>query len=83
MKNKNKKERNPEILREESEKHKVLSLADEDGGYRLYPHMNSMGMASATESTGLIQVIPLEASVMDVYDDVYSYRQRRPIAREE
>lgn len=70
---------NPEILREEEEKRKSQAYYDDDDrfGSMLYPGILLGATASVTESTGLIQVIPTP-DMMDVFDDVYSYRRTKP-----
>ncbi len=47
----------------------------EDG--RLFPGFLDGSSVSATESTGLIQQIPDTKKIQDIYDSVYSYRQKR------
>ncbi len=75
---------NPEKNREQEEKRKSDLFYDDDGySKRLYPGTFFSGAASATESTGLIQTVPLTPGMMDVFDDVYSYRRTEPTAREE
>lgn len=74
----NKKHINPEIQREEENKKDIY---DDDFPMTLFPGAYLGGVASSTESTGLIQVIPPSEAVMDVFDDVYSYRQSKPIAK--
>ena len=49
---------------------------------RLFPDDFMANAASATECTGLIQVSPAEDFEM-TYDDIYSYRQRKPMIKEE
>lgn len=73
---------NPEILREREEKRRTQHLYDDDAGYdmMLFPDAFPMSnAASSTESTGLIQVIPITDDQLDAYDDVYSYRREKPI----
>jgi len=52
---------------------------DEMCEMRLFPDEFSGSTASATESTGLIQVAPVTPKLQETYDSVYSYRQKKPI----
>lgn len=83
-KNKSQKKDNPEIRREEEERRKAQAYYDDDDrfGSMLYPGILLGSTASATESTGLIQVIPTP-DMMDVFDDVYSYRRTKPAVNED
>lgn len=75
---------NPEQNHKKEEKRKTDLLYDDDGySKRLYPGTFFSGAASATESTGLIQTVPLTPGMMEVYDDIYSYRRTEPAANEE
>lgn len=60
-----------------------LSLEDDDilDGMRLFPDFLPGSTASATECTGLIQAVPATDEVQKIYDNVYSYRQKKPIKR--
>lgn len=85
MKNKKSKNQiNPEILREREEKRKLRAMYDDEDDFEmsLFPGAFAASTISATESTGLIQVIPTP-DMMDVYDDVFSYRRREPAANDE
>ena len=86
MKNKPKsnKQINPEIVRELEEKRKARAMYDDEDDFEmsLFPGAFAGSTVSATESTGLIQVAPTP-DVMDVYDDVFSYRRREPSANDE
>lgn len=80
---KDKKQINPEILRERQERRRAaIMYGDEDDGFgmTLFPGAFTGSTVSSTESTGLIQVIPLTSEQLDVYDDVYSYRRTHPVA---
>lgn len=77
-KNKNKEE-NPEILREERRN----GYDEDDIGMTLFPGAFMGSTVSSTESTGLIQVIPFTSEQLTAYDDVYSYRRTKPIAKDE
>ncbi|MGN1093346.1 MAG: hypothetical protein ACI4RS_06830 [Monoglobaceae bacterium] len=81
-KNKNKQQINPEIQREEEERYKSLNFYDEDDGLgmTLFPYCFMGGTASATDSTGLMQTIPLSLAELEAYDSLYSYRQDHPTA---
>lgn len=86
MKNKNKKIKsqiNPEILREERERRAYAFYDDDDYSMTLFPGAFLGSTASSTESTGLIQVIPPTPEMLNVYDDVYSYRQSKPIVNKD
>ena len=48
---------------------------------RLFPDFLPGSTASATESTGLIQVGNYSPDLMDAYDDVYSYRQKEAVVK--
>ena len=50
---------------------------DNDEEMRLFPDFLPGSTASATESTGLIQVGILADNAQNRYDDVYSYRQTK------
>ena len=79
-KNKNKrKEENPEILRENCQN----NFDDDEIGITLFPGAFPGSTVSSTESTGLIQVIPFTYEQLTAYDDVYSYRRTKPIAKKE
>ena len=82
MKSSNKQQINPEIKREEEEKHKSRILYDEDEGLgmTLFPNFFMGNTVSATESTGLMQTIPLSLAELEAYDSLYSYRQQHPNA---
>ncbi len=56
----------------------VNSPDDDLGEMRLFPDDLLTGTASATESTGLIQVAPYTKDLYKVYDDVYNYRKNKP-----
>lgn len=73
---KKREETNPEILLER-EKKNTLDYYDDDFEYRLFPGFLDGSTASATESTGLIQVGPITPAVLDAYDNVYSYRKNK------
>lgn len=81
----NEKQINPEIQREQEEKRRAQMTYDEEEAYGmlLYPGAFLGGTSSATESTGLIQVIPPTPDMLDAYDEVYSYRQTEPIVGED
>ena len=49
---------------------------------RLFPGFLDGSTVSATESTGLIQQIPDTKKIQDIYDSVYSYRQKKAIEKE-
>lgn len=85
MKNKkSKKQVNPEIEREKSEKRKAATLyEDDDFGMTLFPGVFMGSAVSATESTGLIQVTPVDPELLGVYDEIYSYRRTKPEAKGE
>ncbi len=57
----------------------INSPIDDLGEMRLFPDFLAGSTASATECTGLIQVTPDTDDLQDVYDSVYSYRQKKPI----
>ncbi len=62
-----------------SKKKKSKEFCDEDlEEGRLFPGFLDGSTASATESTGLIQQIPDTKKIQDIYDSVYSYRQKKP-----
>ncbi len=63
---------------EEKNKKDKLIFDEKFGETRLFPDEFSGSTASATECTGLIQVSPVTDEVQDVYDSVYSYRQKKP-----
>ena len=66
---------NPEILYER-EKEKSRRFYDEDfGEMRLFPGFLAGNGVSATESSGLIQTAPVTPSIVEAFDDVYSYRR--------
>ncbi len=66
-----------------AKKEKADSFCDEDlEEGRLFPGFLDGSTVSATESTGLIQQIPNTKKIQDIYDSVYSYRQKEPIAKE-
>ena len=81
----NKNQKNPEISREDRERRKSQTFydRDDDDGILLAQGSFLGGTASSTESTGLIQVIPLTDDELEAYDQVYSYRQTRPIANKD
>lgn len=56
---------------------------DEMGEMRLFPDDTLGGTASATESTGLIQVGLTSPEIQQAYDEVYSYRQTKPVKKKE
>ncbi len=61
-----------------SKKKKADSFCDEDlEDGRLFPGFLDGSTVSATESTGLIQHIPDTKKIQDIYDSVYSYRQKK------
>ncbi len=61
-----------------SKKKKAEDFCDEDlEEGRLFPGFLDGSTASATESTGLIQHIPDTKKIQDIYDSVYSYRQKK------
>lgn len=83
MNKKDKKQINPEILREKEERRRAAIMygdEDDDFGMTLFPGSFMGSTVSSTESTGLIQVIPLTPEQLGVYDDVYSYRRTHPVA---
>lgn len=61
-------------------------ILDEDGveydDTRLFPDFLPQSTASATESTGLIQIGMATEEEQKVYDDVYSYRQKKALHQE-
>ncbi len=60
-----------------AKKEKADDFCDEDlEDGRLFPGFLDGSTVSATESTGLIQQIPNTREVQDIYDSVYSYRQK-------
>ena len=67
---------NPEILCEREKERTKNFYDDEDFGFRLFPGFLDNNGVSATESTGLIQVTPVTPEILEVYDNVYSYRRR-------
>lgn len=84
MKNKNNREKNPEIRREIEEKKRTEVMYGEcDADMFLYPGIFMGSTASATECTGLIQSVPPVSGLFEVYDELYSYRQSEPIAEED
>ncbi len=54
----------------------------EAGDMRLFPDEYMANAASGTECTGLVQVMPADDDVMDAYEDIYSFRQPKPIIDE-
>lgn len=56
-------------------------IEDELDEMRLFPDFLPGSTASATESTGLIQVGIATPEVHKAYDDVYSYRQREALRK--
>ena len=66
-----------------SKKKKAEEFCDEDlEEGRLFPGFLDGSTVSATESTGLIQQIPDTKKIQDIYDSVYSYRQKKAIEKE-
>ncbi len=55
----------------------------EAGDMRLFPDEYMANAASASECTGLVQVSPADEDVMDAYEDIYSFRQPKPIIDED
>ncbi|MBQ7900363.1 MAG: hypothetical protein IJ365_00175 [Clostridia bacterium] len=76
---KSRKETNPEILYEREQQRTKNFYDDDMGEMRLFPDALVGSSVSATESTGLIQVAPITPALQKVYDDVYSYRQPKPL----
>ena len=75
----NNKPLNPEILRERREKIKSDNLYnDDDMPLTLFPGAFIGGVASATESTGLMQNVAVTPDMIDAYDELYSYRKKLP-----
>ncbi len=75
----NSKPLNPEILRERSEKIKSDNLYnDDDMPLNLFPGAILGGVASATDSTGLMQNVAVTPAMIDAYDELYSYRKKLP-----
>ena len=62
----------------EKSKADIFCDAELDGG-RLFPGFLDGSTVSASESTGLIQQIPDTREIQDIYDSVYSYRQKKGI----
>lgn len=84
MKEKNKKQENPEIRREiEEKKRSAVMYDEEEPDMFLYPGLFMGSTASATESTGLIQSVPPVPGLFEVYDELYSYRQAEPVSEED
>ena len=52
--------------------------AEDMGEMRLFPEFLKGSTASATESTGLIQVGLPDEDTYQTYDSVYSYRKENP-----
>lgn len=74
----NNKPLNPEILREKREKAKSDNLYDEEIPLTLFPGSFIGGVASANDSTGLMQNIAVTPDMIDAYDELYSYRKKTP-----
>lgn len=55
---------------------------DEEPDMFLFPGA-FMGTASATESTGLMQNVPISPAAFEAYDELYSYRQTEPLPDDE
>ncbi|MBO5007647.1 MAG: hypothetical protein J6D26_02325 [Clostridia bacterium] len=55
----------------------------ETGDMRLFPDDLFANAASANECTGLVQTAPAEDDVMEAYENIYSYKQPKPIKKEE
>lgn len=66
---------------ENEEVFRDVSYEDEIGEMRLFPDDITGSTASATESTGLIQVGLVSPDIQQAYDEVYSYRQTKPIKK--
>ncbi len=84
---KNKKQNNPEILREKQEKvrySRLDEIEDELGGIMLYPDYFLTNAASSAEMTGLMQVVPLNAAEIEAYSAIYNnFPSDQPIPDEE
>ena len=66
-----------------SKKSKTDFFEEELTEGRLFPDFLSGSTASATESTGLISVGNYSApDLNEVYDDVYSYRQKKAVGNQ-
>ncbi len=61
---------------------KFPSAPMEAGDMRLFPDDLFANAASATECTGLVQTAPADDDVMEAYEDIYSYKQPKPIVKE-
>ena len=66
---------NPEILYEREKEKSHRFYEDDMGEYRLFPGFLAGSTVSSTESTGLIQAVPITPAVLEAYDNVYSYRR--------
>lgn len=86
MKGRNSRVQNPEAEREREEREKAEAFYNGNRqmwATTLYPDEIAGGAVSATGSTGLIQIIPVSDTELESYEEVNSYKQRKPIVREE
>lgn len=67
---------NPEI-RYEQEQEKSRYFYEDDDEMRLFPGFLDSSTVSSTECTGLIQTAPVTPEVLEAYQSVYDYRQRK------